>query len=168
MRTYYPDKRKKLSKLLREAAMWEPYLKKNRKKEIVAATCRVLEWLGFAEKRKKAKMEYQVSDFLLLTITRGFKEGQLKSRKPAATAADIDIIESMFEGALGDSNCASDLRPFVVNVLGVLGLVQFTDGGDAVPTGFMRRVVGTSRQEDRELRNEQREEKQLSEIGSVP
>jgi hypothetical protein len=79
----------------------------------------------------------------------------------------MDVIESIFEGALGEEKCSWKLKAFVLNVLGVLGLVRFAANGDAVPMRFLRKLVGTCRQEDRFLRDRGRKEEDKSEKQDV-
>jgi hypothetical protein len=168
MTTYYDDNRsevqRRASKLLDEtewlpelykrAIAYDPDLVKDEEKETLHTASRVLAWLGLAEPNKDADFGYEASSFLVHRIAqRGLKEERLKSVKVAAFYSDMDVIESIFEGALGEEKWSQDLKAFVLNVLSVLGLVKFAASGEAVPTRFLRKLVGTCRQEDRFLWN---------------
>jgi hypothetical protein len=118
-------------------------------------TSRVLSWLGLAEPNKDADFGYEASSFLVHRVAQGgLKDERLKSPKVAASYSDIDVIESIFEGASGGEKWLSqEMKAFVLNVLSVLGLVKFAGNDDAIPTRFLRKLVGTCRQEDGFLRN---------------
>jgi hypothetical protein len=90
---------------------------------------------------------------------RGLEEERLKSSKPVASYVDIDVIESLLEAGLGADHCSAELRAFVCNVLGVLGLVRFTEGGEPIPTRVLRKLVSVCRQQDRYLRTRRHDEK---------
>jgi hypothetical protein len=148
------DETKWLPELYNRASAYDPDLFKDREKDTLHTTGRVLAWLGLAEPNEDAECGYEASSYLVQRIAqRGLKEKRLKSAKIAASFSDMDVIESIFEGALGEEKCAQELRAFVFNVLSVLGLVKFATGGEAVPTRFLRKLVGTCRQEDRFARN---------------
>src|SRR5580692_9431280 len=138
------DETKWLPELYNRASAYDPDLFKDREKDTLHTTGRVLAWLGLAEPNEDAECGYEASSYLVQRIAqRGLKEKRLKSAKIAASFSDMDVIESIFEGALGEEKCAQELRAFVFNVLSVLGLVKFATGGEAVPTRFLRKLVGT-------------------------
>jgi hypothetical protein len=158
------DETKWLPELYNRASAYDPDLFKDREKDTLHTTGRVLAWLGLAEPNEDAECGYEASSYLVQRIAqRGLKEKRLKSAKIAASFSDMDVIESIFEGALGEEKCAQELRAFVFNVLSVLGLVKFATGGEAVPTRFLRKLVGTCRQQGRFLRNRHRKEEDKSE-----
>src|SRR5580700_5587743 len=155
MTTYYDDNRsevqRRASKLLDEtewlpelykrAIAYDPDLVKDEEKETLHTASRVLAWLGLAEPNKDADFGYEASSFLVHRIAqRGLKEERLKSVKVAAFYSDMDVIESIFEGALGEEKWSQDLKAFVLNVLSVLVLVKFAASGEAVPTRFLRKL----------------------------
>jgi hypothetical protein len=148
------DETKWLLELYNRASAYDPDLIKNHEKERLLTTSRVLAWLGLAEENKEADSGYEASGFLVQRIAqRGLKEERLKSAKVAASYSDMDVIESIFEGALAEETCSQEAKAFVLNVLSVLGLVKFSANDEAIPTRFLRKLVGTCRQQDRFLRN---------------
>jgi hypothetical protein len=150
----FPDKSEGLNEVYELASKYKPDLTKTRKTEIFRETGHVLAWLDLAEPKKGAKFGYKATSFLVQRIARrALEEKRLKSNKCAASYVDIDVIESLFEAAVSSKDdCSVELRSFVGNVLGVLGLVRFTEGGEPIPTRVLRKLVGVCRQQDRYVR----------------
>jgi hypothetical protein len=158
------DETQWLPELYNRASAYDPDLTKNHEKETLHTTNRVLAWLGLAEPNQDSEFGYDGSSFLVHRIAqRGLKAERSKSVKVAASYSDMDVIESIFEGALGQEKCSQELMAFVLNVLSVLGLAKFAASGEAVPNRFLRKLVGTCRQEDRFLRNRRGKEEDKSE-----
>jgi hypothetical protein len=155
------DKTKWLREIYDRASKYKPDLVKECEPETFRATGRVLAWLDLAERKKHAEFGYKATSFLVQRIARrGLEEERLKSTKQAASFVDIDVIESLFEAALsGKDHCSATLRGFVCNVLGVLGLVRFTEGAEPIPTRVLRKLVSVCRQHDRYLRTRRHDEK---------
>jgi hypothetical protein len=55
----------------------------------------------------------------------------------------------MFEGAWGEKWSDRVLRGFLLDVLGVLGLVRYMKSGDEVPTPLLRRMVALRHVDER-------------------
>jgi hypothetical protein len=147
------DKTKWLPELYDRASAFDPELIKQHKTESVCVSGQVLAWLDLAAPNEDADFGYEATRFLVQTIARrGLWKKRLKSSKPAASYADIDVIESLFDGVFGEHRCSRELRAFVCNVLGVLGLVRFTESGEPIPTRVLRKLVSVCRQEARYLR----------------
>jgi hypothetical protein len=173
MRTHYTDNRSKvqqrasnlldktkwLPELYKRASAFDPELLEEHKAESFCVSGQVLAWLDLAEPNEDADFGYEATRFLVQRIARrGLEEERLKSSKPAASYVDIDVIESIFDAVFGEHQCSRELRAFVCNVLGVLGLVRFTEGGEPIPTRVLRKLVSVCRQEARYLRTRRQTE----------
>jgi hypothetical protein len=154
------DEKEWLPKLYDRASKYNPDLTGRRAVETFRATGRILAWLDLARSNQKAKFGYEASGFLEQRISRlGLKKERPKSSKPAASYVDIDVIESFLDGAFGKDHCSADVRAFVCNVLGVLGLVRFTEDGEAIPTRVLGKLVSVCRQQERYQRKVRQEKK---------
>jgi hypothetical protein len=112
---------------------------------------RLMTWLGFAKRNKSVDKGYVATNYLLrIPHTPGDK--RLASGKPAATYSDIDVVESAFEGAFKSDSPSPAVRRFLVDLLGLLGLVKNTKGGEAIPTRFLRKLVASCRQQERDAK----------------
>jgi hypothetical protein len=153
------DEMKWLPELYDRASKYNPDLTKQHKTETFRATGRIFAWLDLAKPNKDAKFGYEATSYLTQRISRlGLKEERPKSSKPAAAYVDIDVVESLLDGAFGADHCSGDVRAFVCNVLGVLGLVEFTQDGEAIPTRVLGKLVSVCRQQERYRRNGGQEE----------
>ncbi len=141
-----------LLRIYRRASKYGSQLIEERKKEGVLVAGRVLAWLGLAQADDSAELGYEPTSYLFQVIADGLKNERPRSNKLAGRYTDVDVIESLLQAALKQDNCAPDLRGFVCDVLGVLGMVKFTENGEAIPTRFLRKLVGTCRQEERRKR----------------
>jgi hypothetical protein len=112
---------------------------------------RLMTWLGFAEPNKAAGIGYTATRYLaqILHVRKGQRS---ESSKPAATYSDIDVIESALEGAFGDESTAPAVRRFLSDLLWLLGLVRFTKDREAIPTSFLRKLVASCRQQERDAK----------------
>jgi hypothetical protein len=138
-----------LLRIYRQASKYGSQLMEKRKEEGFLVAGRVLAWLGLAQAEDRAELRYEPTSYLLQVMANGLTKERPKSSKLVGSYADVDVIESLLEAALEQDNCAPDLRGFVCNVLGVLGMVRFTEPGEAIPTRFLRKLVGTCRQQER-------------------
>jgi hypothetical protein len=112
---------------------------------------RLMTWLGFAKRNKSVDKGYVATNYLLrIPHTPGDK--RLASGKPAATYSDIDVVESALEGAFKSDSPSPAVRRFLVDLLRLLGLVKYTKGGEAIPTRFLRKLVASCRQQERDAK----------------
>jgi hypothetical protein len=137
-----------LLRIYRQASKCGSQLIEKRKDVGFLVAGRVLAWLGLAQAEDHAELRYEPTSYLLQVMANGLTNERPKSSKLAGSYADVDVIESLLEAALEQDNCAPDLRGLVCDVLGVLGMVKFTERGEAIPTRFLRKLVGTCRQEE--------------------
>jgi hypothetical protein len=147
-------KTKWLPEIYKRASKCSPDLTGRRQRETLRATSRVLTWLDLAEPNKGVQTGYEATSFLVQRIARlGLEADRVKSSKQAASYVDIDVIESLLEGGVGADHCSVEVRGFVCDVLGVLGLVRFTEGGEPIPARVLRKLVSVCRQQDRYRRS---------------
>jgi hypothetical protein len=106
----------------------------------IQAVAKVFFFLGFATPDKDSLLGYVPTKCLFKIISRRPKR-KLKSKKSLWDFADLDVLESILEAALGEGCFDPDVRAFVFNVLGALGLIRYTKRGREIPTPQLRDIA---------------------------
>jgi hypothetical protein len=120
----------------------------------IQGTARVLEWLGLATPDKTSPLGCRPTTLLMWIIARQ-PNRPLKAKKSDPSAQDEDAIDSIIDAALADDRFSTNAQSFVRHVLGGLGLIKRTEGGDWAPTRLLRELAAHRRNEDRRLEYEQ-------------
>jgi hypothetical protein len=112
----------------------------NKTESRIRAVAKVFLFLGFATPDKESLLGYMPTKYLIEIIGRRPKR-RLKSKKELWDFEDLDFLESILEAALGEGCFDPDLRAFVFNVLGALGLIRYTKRGGEIPTPQLREIA---------------------------
>jgi hypothetical protein len=144
---------------LRQIYQWTSsyYLYETRDNKLDEAAGRFLTWLGLAAPDSEAPTGYRPSDFLF-QVKNELSKKRRRSQRHAAYDADIDVFESAYEGAFGNTRLDPAVKRFLADMLSLIGLVRFTKGDEAIPTRFLRKLVATVRQQDRYERDASKRE----------
>jgi hypothetical protein len=106
----------------------------------IQAMAKVFLFLGFATLDEENRMGHRPTRYLAEIIARRPKR-RLKSKKELWDFEDLDFLESILEAALGEGWFDPDLRAFVFNVLGALGLIRYAKRGGEIPTAQLREIA---------------------------
>jgi hypothetical protein len=106
----------------------------------IQAVAKVFLFLGLATSDEESRLGYRPTRHLIELIARMPKR-RLKSKKELWDFEDLDLLESILEAALGEGWFDPDLRRFVFNVLGALGLIRYAKRGGEVPTPQLRELA---------------------------
>jgi hypothetical protein len=108
----------------------------------IQAVAKVFLFLGFATPDKENLLGYMPTKYLIEIIAQRPKR-RLKSKKELWDFEDLDFLESILEAALGEGCFDPDVRAFVFNVLGALGLIRYTKRGGEIPTRQLREIAAS-------------------------
>jgi hypothetical protein len=131
-----------------------PGYKKNSKESRAAlhkAAGRFLEWLGFAIPDDDADTGYSGTNYLC-QLPRKESDKVLISSKVIWTYHDSDVIQSAFEGAFGQEELNPVTRQFLIKLLKILQLLKCARTDNPIPTRYLRKLVATCRQLDRDVK----------------
>jgi hypothetical protein len=125
-------------------------LKKHKKR--YRAAIKVLAWLEFAIPDAKNALGCQPTSKLMTLIAQK-PNHFLKSQRTTQAREQRDAIEALTEAALKRDALEEDLKEYVINVLGVLGLVRYNArSGRAIPTSQLSSLIAERRLRDRKER----------------
>jgi hypothetical protein len=128
------------------------------------AAGRMLTWLGMATIDQKRQFDCKPGDLLKL-YGGDWQKGKIESTKETSSSFDKDCIDSILDAGLGRDSTDEELRRFVSEVLGVLRLICYAKNGGQVPTKLLKKIAIWRRNQEREMRQLRRHNKDKKLVG---
>jgi hypothetical protein len=117
-------------------------------KTLVEGNCRILARLGLAVPDSALAFGYNPTDRLEDIFLKRSLRPLRDSKKAFASIEDTDVLNSIFDAAVADED-QPYVCPLARVLLRVLGLVVYSQDGDAIPTRELRLLAAERREEER-------------------